>query len=116
MPKQLLLILALTVVILTALATLFLNSSSPREASKDQIETAVNQANLLYNQKRITGEDLSSGPCLSNALLPGWVLDIAHRPRQSTDDLPENQCPAYLEGRAKHFVELDLEGKLIRAK
>ena len=48
--------------------------------------------------------------------MPGWVVDIAHSPRLSIDDLPENQCPAYLQGSAQHFVELDPKGNLIRAK
>jgi hypothetical protein len=60
--------------------------------------------------------DFSCGPCLSDALMPDWVLDVAHNPRQAMDDLPSNQCPSFREGRAKHFVELDLEGNLIRAK
>ncbi len=48
--------------------------------------------------------------------LPDWVCDIAHSPRQSEiDDLPENQCSAYREGRAKHFVEVDMNCNLIRA-
>ena len=52
--------------------------------------------------------------CLSNFLISGWVLDIAHNPREAIDDLPQNQCSAYLSGQAKHFVELDLNGDLIR--
>lgn len=115
MPKSLLLILVLTVIILTATLTLILNGN-PKVISKDETETAVNQAKYLYSQKKLLEEDFSSGPCLSNALLPGWVLDIAHSPRQRKDDSPGNQCPAYLEGRAQHFVELDPEGNLIRVK
>jgi hypothetical protein len=61
-------------------------------------------------------EDLSAGPCLSNNLIPDWVADIAHNPRQAVDDLPANQCSAYREGQAHHFVELDLDGNLIRAQ
>ncbi len=116
MPKSLLVLLTLTVIALTAIATLILNSGAPKEISKSEIEIAVNQAKHTYDQKKLLGEDFSKGPCLSNALLPGWVLDIAHSPRQSLDDSPDNQCPAYLEGRAKHFVELDPEGNLIRAR
>lgn len=81
-----------------------------------QLDTAVNQAQHIYKLKIQTGEDLSSGPCISNALMPGWVVDIVHSPRQEIDDLPQNQCSAYLEGRAKHFVELDLEGDVIRVR
>lgn len=73
--------------------------------AKDVWKLAVNQ-----------GQDLSNGPCLDNALISGWVLDIAHNPRQEVDDKPENQCPAYVNGTAKHFVELDPQGNFIRAE
>lgn len=116
MPKKLLLTLALTVIILTGVATVVFNSYFNKSPSRSEIEVAMNQARHIYNQKKISGEDLSSGPCLSNALLPGWVLDIAHNPRQEIDDLPQNQCSGYREGGAQHFVELDPEGNLIRAK
>lgn len=116
MPKTTLLIIALIVVVLTALITVFLNSGGPKSASKNEIETAVNQAKYFYGQERGRERDFSSGPCLSEALLPGWVVDIVHSPRLPIDDLPENQCSAYREGRAQHFVELDLEGNLIRTK
>ncbi len=115
MPKILLLTTSLAVVILTALATLFLNSGQ-KTISKNEVEIAVNQAKHLYDQEKERGRDFSSGPCLSNALMPGWVLDIAHNPRQKIDDLAENQCSAYIEGRAQHFVELDTVGNLIKAK
>ncbi|OGE16119.1 hypothetical protein A3F00_04285 [Candidatus Daviesbacteria bacterium RIFCSPHIGHO2_12_FULL_37_11] len=81
-----------------------------------EVDVAVNQAQHVYNLRIQTGEDLSNGPCISNALMPGWVVDIVHNPRQEVDNLPENQCSAYLEGKAAHFVELDLEGNVTRVK
>ena len=83
---------------------------------KDETETAVNQAYFLYDTEKQRGRDFSSGPCLTNALLPGWVIDIVHDPRQPIDDLSSNQCSAYLEGSAKHFIELDPEGNLVRVQ
>ncbi len=79
-------------------------------------DQAANQAELLFKQAKQRGDDLSTGPCLTNALKPGWVADIVHNPRQKIDDLPQNQCKVYLEGGAKHFVELDLEGNVIRVR
>lgn len=111
-----LLLIALTVIITTGFITVYFNNRESKEVTKNEIDTAVNQAKFLYSQRKKTGEDLSKGPCLSNALMPGWVVDIAHKPRLSIDDLPENQCSAYIEGRATHFVELDTEGNLIRAR
>lgn len=82
-----------------------------------EADTAINQAKYLLSVRAAEpGVDFSSGPCLSNALLPGWVADIVHDPRTPIDDLPENQCPAFLEGSAKHFVELDSSGDLIKVE
>ncbi|MBI4038080.1 hypothetical protein HY387_00295 [Candidatus Daviesbacteria bacterium] len=81
-----------------------------------EADKAIDQAKRLFQIRKNLSEDLSGGPCLSNDLIPGWVADVAHRPRQAMDDLAQNQCSAYLEGRAKHFVELDIQGNLIRVK
>ena len=67
-------------------------------------------------RKFIIEDDLARGPCLSENLLPDWVADIAHNPRQRVDDESANQCQNFRNGTAKHFVELDLEGNLIRAE
>ena len=81
------------------------------QADKD---LAVIRAKEIFKQKLLEETDLSSGPCLSEDLIPGWVVDIAHSPREPQDDLPENQCRSYREGRAQHFVELDPYGNVIR--
>ncbi len=116
MPKNLLVFLILTTIVITAFLTLTLNSGNPKSISRAELETAINQANHLYRQEKSKGRDFSTGPCLSDALLPGWVVDIAHNPRLPIDDLPQNQCLVNSEGRLKHFVELDPDGNLIRAK
>lgn len=116
MSKNLLFGSALTVILITASLTLVVNSGDRESPPKSEVDAVVNQAKFLYQQEKARSRDFSSGPCLSNALMPGWVLDIAHNPRLPTDDLPENQCSAYREGGAEHFVELDPEGNLIRAK
>lgn len=86
-------------------------TSSP---TPDQKSQAIQKAQEVYRQAQQQNLDLSSGPCLSNNLIPDWVLDIAHNPRTSVDDQPENQCPAFRSGQAHHFVELDPDGNLIR--
>ncbi len=68
----------------------------------------------LCQQKLSEGTDLSTGPCLSNNITENWVCDVAHDPRQVIDNQPRNQCPAFLNGTAKHFVEVDTECNLIR--
>lgn len=114
MSKRNLFFLVLVVILATACLTLILNSGQPKTVSKSELEVATNQAKYFYQQRLERGEDFSSGPCLSDALMPGWVVDIVHQPRQAIDDLPENQCPSFIEGRAKHFVELDTLGNLVR--
>lgn len=116
MPKNRLFILSLIIISITTYLTLAINSPSPKAVSKNEVDIAVNQAKFLFKLKKERGEDLSFGPCLSDALMPKWVVDIAHNPRIPLDDLPENQCPSFREGRVEHFVELDIDGNLIRTE
>ena len=75
---------------------------------------AISEAQVIFKKQLAVGVDMSKGPCLSNELIPDWVLDVSHDPRQPVDDLPENQCSAYIEGKAHHFVELDENGNLLK--
>jgi hypothetical protein len=93
-----------------------LSFSDYRPGISRDFDKAVKQAKAVFEVKRAQGVEFAEGPCLTNDLLKDWVVDIAHNPRINLDDLPENQCQAYLEGRAHHIVELDLEGNLIRVK
>jgi hypothetical protein len=77
-------------------------------------EETIALAKRAYDQATAQGVDMSRGPCLG-VIKPGWVADVAHDPRQDVDDEPENQCAAYREGKADHFVELDLEGNFLRS-
>lgn len=61
------------------------------------------------------GRNLSAGPCLSNQIIEDWVCDVAHKPRIEIDNLPENQCEAYRNRTAHHFVEIDPNCNFIRA-
>lgn len=121
--------MVLSVLVIIALAAFFIwkiqnkkqtntaPSLSPQTAEKsDRInDEAFKNALNAYVKAKQEGTDLSDGPCLG-IIAPDWVLDIAHNPRQPVDDKEENQCPQYRSGQAKHFIELDPEGKLIRAK
>lgn len=63
--------------------------------------------------------DLSNGPCLSDDnprwKISDWVCDVAHSPRETVDNLPENQCQEFREGKASHFVEIDPNCNFIKA-
>jgi len=86
-------------------------------------QAAELKAQQVYQEAVDKKMDLSKGPCLSNDLygnpqVPStmWVLDIAHDPRQAVDDLPENQCSAFLQGKAMHFIEMNSQGEVMREK
>jgi hypothetical protein len=115
MNKLSLFLLALTVIIVTSVI-IIMSDKRTDKPSKSEVSTAINQAGYFYNQQKQRGESFSSGPCLSDALMEDWVADLVHSPRELSDDLPQNQCSSYLEGRAKHIVELDLDGNFVRAK
>lgn len=116
MSKQVLFSISLVVIIVTAVLTYTASTEPSKSTKRGEFDVAINQAKHVYQQRKAAGEDFSNGPCLSDALMPNWILDIAHNPRQEVDDLPQNMCPAYREGKAKHFVELDPDGNLIRAR
>lgn len=101
------LIIALTGVLLMVKKS----STVPQENASQK---AVTLAKKIYDEKKLQNVDFKDGPCLSENLMPDWVADIAHNPRQPVDDMPKNQCAAFREGIAHHFVELDLQGNVIR--
>jgi len=83
---------------------------SAAEIAKDRcIETCMTISSDLSNRS----------PCLSDGNpewnVSDWVCDVAHSPRQAIDDLPENQCLAFREGRSHHFVEVSPYCEFIRA-
>lgn len=115
-PKLTLTLLTLLVISLSVGLTLYLSiyNSSFNSLSKSEKDTAYALARKIYQEKKDKGVDFTNGPCLTNDLMTDWVADLVHKPRQVADDLPQNQCQAYLEGRAHHFVELDQSGNLVR--
>jgi hypothetical protein len=92
--------------------------SGGSEVTPSGSQKAVDEAQAAFRQLQASGQDLSAGPCISESLpgLPDWVADVAHDPRQPVDDDPANQCRRYRSGQAHHFVELNVDGQLIRAE
>lgn len=109
---------SLVVVSLTALTTILIFGKKDiyTPGVNKTVDSAVAQSRKVYNEKKKEGIDFTNGPCLSNDLISGWVLDLVHNPRLNIDDLKSNQCAAFLEGRAKHFIEMDLKGNIVRVK
>jgi len=84
-------------------------SSIPEEVRKQQeaIAFALNE----YNSKKEEGMNFSS-QCLGST--GDYAIDIAHVPRINEDNLAENQCRDFLEGKVRHFIELDRNGSIIK--
>lgn len=108
--------------ILFSLVTgLFACSQNPPPVSEEEKQKAISLAKSVYEaikknpasmaQAGVKWED---GFCLANVLMDDWVADLVHNPRQPVDDDPKNQCSYYREGKAHHFVELDLDGNVVR--
>lgn len=123
--KNKLLLLSLSVILTVSLIVVFINNQNPFQKSSRSTykpgvslsaDRAANQAKKVYEEKKNLEVDFTNGPCLTNDLLPDWVADIAHNPRQKIDDLPENQCQAFTEGRATHFVEMDANGNILQVR
>lgn len=117
--SRLSLVIIVLMVIITSSFLIFITNDTPytyKPGIWPEADNAVSQATHVYTLAKERGVDFVPGPCLSNSLISGWVLDIVHNPRQPVDDVAENQCGTYLNGQAKHFVELDPEGNLIRVK
>ena len=69
----------------------------------------------LCQTEKGSGQDLSAGPCLDNQIITDWVCDVAHSPRTEVDNIAENQCSAFREGNANHFVEVTPECGFVRS-
>lgn len=116
--REFLFILTLLVIVITAF---FVWESNKKDGEyKPGIsainDRAVNTALMVYESQKKIKKDISDGPCLSNDLMDDWVADLVHEPRILEDDLIENQCAAFIDGTATHFVEVDLKGNIVRVK
>jgi len=86
-----------------------------KKAGQVAAQHCVNLCRIAHKE----GVNLAPGPCLSDLYSTGWdindwVCDVAHAPRQPVDNLPQNQCSTFREGKAHHFVEVDENCNVIR--
>jgi len=82
---------------------------------KSDRDIAISKCSQICKSLLSNKTNLSNGPCISNEIINDWVCDIAHNPRIPIDNNPENQCSAYREKKAHHFVELTETCEFIRA-
>ncbi|OGY50776.1 MAG: hypothetical protein A3J65_00295 [Candidatus Buchananbacteria bacterium RIFCSPHIGHO2_02_FULL_45_11b] len=97
-----------------------LNVSKVEDAVKQEQKKAADKTSAIIKCRELclteaSNRDLNPGPCLSNEIIPDWVCDVAHSPRQDIDNLPENQCLAFKEGKARHYVEVDGNCEVIKS-
>lgn len=101
------------VAVLLALGLILFGCASaaptPDQPSYSIAQKCVQACETLYR----AGSDLSSGPCLG-MIATDYVCDIAHSPRSLEDNLPQNQCADFREGKAHHFVEVTSDCRIIR--
>ncbi|MCW8965121.1 MAG: hypothetical protein OQK82_00330 [Candidatus Pacearchaeota archaeon] len=71
----------------------------------------ISCANELYKKAQLEGMDFNN-QCLGNC--SDFAVDIVNVPRDSMDNLEENQCQEYLTGELTHFIELDKDGEIVR--
>ncbi|MCX6771895.1 MAG: hypothetical protein NTX79_07620 [Candidatus Micrarchaeota archaeon] len=96
-----------------ALLLLFGCSGNNIVPGQNAVMPVVQKCQLKCSMTAKTGTDMSPGPCLG-IIADDWVCDVAHSPRIPADDLPENQCPDFREGRAHHFAEVTPDCRFIR--
>ncbi len=106
------------IVLLVAFSFIYFLKATNTTEKLTKNNSVVDDCIALCMNEKNKGRDLSNGPCLSdgNPLWRhvDWVCDVAHNPRIPADNLPENQCKDYREGKAHHFVEVDPNCKYIR--
>lgn len=76
-------------------------------------QDAIGCASELYVKNKEYGLVFDS-QCLGRC--GDFVVDVVHVPRTAVDDLAENQCADYRDGKVTHFIELDKDGNIVRVK
>jgi len=91
-------------------------SAAPAPSPTAENPETLSEENICISACKLAKArgSIDSGPCLLNPMKnTDWVCDVAHEPRIETDNQQENQCSAYREGKARHFVEVSADCKLI---
>jgi hypothetical protein len=84
-------------------------SETPLEAINQG--QAVTCAEELYSGAIREEQELNS-QCLGTC--QGYAVDIVHVPRTGEDNMEENQCSDFREGKVSRFIELDKSGEIVR--
>ena len=84
-------------------------SKTPDYVTEQQ--EAINCAFGLYDENKNQGIQFFS-QCLGRC--GDYAVDIVHIPRTGDDNLFENQCLDYKEGRVSKFIELDKNKEIVK--
>ena len=110
--KRLIFILILSLILINACSKSEVSNSSNNQQIPE-INVEQKCINLCLEELN-KNTNLDNGPCLSQEIEEDWVCDVAHSPRQSIDNIQENQCSSYREDLTHHFVEVTPECGFIR--
>jgi hypothetical protein len=105
------------VLLLLAVIVIAVVSGCVQQSAQDVSEQA--KTKCIETCMTISSDLTNRSPCLSDGNpewnISDWVCDVAHSPRRAIDDLPENQCAEFRDGKAHHFVEISPQCEFIRA-
>lgn len=82
----------------------------PTEVSRQQ--AAVKEALDMFNKEKASGRILSS-QCLGTTT-NNYAVDLVHFPRSQEDNILENQCRDFYEGKVSKFIEVNTNGQIAR--
>jgi hypothetical protein len=85
-------------------------AETPSEVTEQQ--QAIDCANEVYKKAKELA--VLDSQCLGTCV--GYAIDIVHVPRIASDNLAENQCADYKDGKVSHFIELDKDGNVVRVE
>ncbi len=86
------------------------NPSETLNYVKEQ-KDIIAKALELYELRKTEGVEFSS-QCIGTC--ENYAIDIVYVPRISEDNLIENQCSDYNDGKVSQFIELDKYGNIVR--
>jgi len=91
---------------------IWIKHGNPREIPNyvlDQQQVVSCALNLYKdNETKINFSSQCLGTC------GDYAIDIVHVPRISEDNLIENQCSDFSDGKVSQFIELDKNGEIVR--
>lgn len=77
-----------------------------------QQQEVINCSNYLFERAAMSSIVQLNSQCLGKC--EDYAVDIVHVPRINEDNLVENQCDDYRQGKVSKFIELDKNKEIVR--